>query len=120
MLLDQIKLLLDYSLKNNLNTQYQEISGEIISGFKINDNMVIYLNGNQAFLSGMSYIKEIDLYYSDGLYINLGKVTDSVKEKDFIIKLYEKLTSVSLLEYFTSSVYVTTLDFDFNITQLSK
>ncbi|UTI42126.1 hypothetical protein [Niallia sp. RD1] len=118
MLLEPIKMLLDYSHKNQLDTSYQEIGGEIIKAYKINDKTALYLNGDEAFLSEMKYINELDLYYSTGLLVNLGKVGNFETEKEIIIKLYEKLTTVSLLEYFTSNAYDRLIDE--NITELLK
>lgn len=120
MLLEPIKMLLDYSHKNQLNTNYQEISGEIIKAYKINDKTALYLNANKVTLSGFSYFEDIDLYYSTGLFITLGEVNHIKNEKEIIIKIYEKLTSVSLFEYLLSPAYDNTLDFDFNVTKLIK
>lgn len=118
MLLEPIKMLLDYSYKNQLNTEYQEIGGEILVAYKIDDKTSLYLNGDEAFLSEMKYVEELDLYYSMGLLVNLGKVHNISNPKQVIIKLYEKLTTVSLLEYFTSNAYDCTIDE--NITELLK
>jgi|GEM_PF-5215968 len=118
MMLQPIKMLLDYSYKNQLNTEYQEIGGEILVAYKINNNNALYLNDNEVFLSEMKYVEELDLYYSMGLLVNLGKVHNIDNPKQVIIKLYEKLTTVSLLEYFTSNAYDRTIDE--NITELLK
>lgn len=120
MLLEEIKMLLDYSSTNKFNNAYEHVDGEIIKAYKINNNISIYINDGNATIAPIKYFKELDLYYEAGAFIRLGEVSSTENNKKTIIKLYEKLESTSLLDYMLSPEFNMLFDIDFNVTKLIK
>lgn len=120
MLLEEIKMLLDYSSSNKFNNAYDHVEGEIIKAYKINDKTSIYINDGDATIAPIKYFKELDLYYEAGGFIRLGKVSSADNNKKTIINLYQKLESTSLLDYMLSPEFNMLFDIDFNVTKLIK